>query len=177
MWITVWIECCNGLPSSLSWRRNGRIYRNLKLLLWITQQPLDDNCLDFPFSSFRQHVVIVDIFILLIHLLLNCYDKKTVKINLDSVVYTCIAFEFMQLILHLIYTYSKIFKFEHHLNNGCSWLYICCTHIFIYTSTQILHYYGYTILETHWAEPVSLTFHYALRKLNTEPSVGAFHQV
>jgi hypothetical protein len=95
------------------------ICRNLKLLLWITQQPLGNNCLHFPFSSFRQHVVIVDIFILFIHLLLNCYDKKTAKTNLDFVVYTCIV-EFMQLILHLIYTYSKIFKFEHHLNNGCS---------------------------------------------------------
>jgi len=73
----------------------GGSYRKLKLLLWITQQPLGDYCLDFPFSSFRQHVVIVDIFILFIHLLLNCYDKKAAKTNLDFVVYTCIAFEFM----------------------------------------------------------------------------------
>ena len=48
------------------------------------------------------------------HLLLNCHDKKAAKTNLDVVVHTCIV-EFMQLILHLIYTYSMIFKLEHNL--------------------------------------------------------------
>jgi hypothetical protein len=32
-------------------------------------------------------------------------------------------------------------------------------------------------LEAQWAEPVSLTFHSALRKLIARPSIGASHQV
>ena len=107
----------------------------------------------FPFQFFSSarcdcwHIYFVYTF----KLTLNCYAKKAAKTKLDFVVYTCIV-ELMQFILHLIYTYSKIFKFEHnllHLNNGGSWLYICCTHICIYISTQILHYYGYTF-DIHW---------------------------
>jgi hypothetical protein len=32
-------------------------------------------------------------------------------------------------------------------------------------------------LEAQWAEPVSLIFYSALRKLNAEPPIGASHQV
>jgi hypothetical protein len=61
--------------------------------------------------------------------------------------------------LQIIFSFSK--------NNG-----IVCVAFFYLTAV-----YRNNKLEAQWAEPVSLTFHSALMKLNAESSIGVSRQV
>jgi hypothetical protein len=64
------------------------------------------------------------------------HDKKAAKANLYVVVHTCIV-EFMQLILHLIYTYQMIFKVEHKLLHLIMAAFDYHTHTCIFHSRHI----------------------------------------
>ena len=57
---------------------------------------------------------------------------------------------------------------------ACCTFYICVRQVL---SLMLISNLMLIKLEAQWAEPVSLNFHFALRKLNTEPSMEATHHV
>ena len=82
------------------------MYRHLKLLLWITQQLLGDNCLDFPFSYIRQYVVIVCI------LTIKLISQKSSQSEFCWFYVVDITFE-----LHILYAETII-------NDNKRWMFI-----------------------------------------------------
>ena len=56
-------------------------------------------------------------------------------------------------------------------------IYNLCNNLLLCLTNEMQHMHAIFKLEAQWAEPVSLTCHFVLRKLYTEPTICASYQI